>query len=343
MVESYRAGYEEYRNMIRRIVVLCCVSGLLLSSCFLLPKEDEILAPPLMEPPEIQYNLIEAKRDTIENKVVASGHFIFAENHSLHFKHRGGRLLDIYVTYNQEVRKGDILAELDTDDLTMQIRRQELAVRKAEVNLDRVRTIGGDKYQRTLAELDVQLARLQLEGLRNELAKARLLSPIDGIVTYIATLQEGDAVSAYRTVVQVAEPDELLLAYDGMNRSDFRNGMEVGVRIGDRDYTGTVVRTPLEAPLDVSEQMREMVLVEVANLPSDVGPGAYGTITLVLERSEDTIVIPRNLVHHYMGRKFVYVMSDGLREERSIETGIQTAAEVEVLAGLEEGETLVVN
>jgi hypothetical protein len=44
-----------------------------------------------------------------------------------------------------------------------------------------------------------------------------------------------------------------------------------------------------------------------------------------------------------MGRKFVYVMSDGLREERSIETGIQTAAEVEVLAGLEEGETLVVN
>jgi RND family efflux transporter MFP subunit len=329
--------------MMLRAALLCGVTTLLFSSCFLLPKEDEILAPPLMEPPEIQYNLIEAKRATIENKIVASGHFIFAENHSLHFKHRGGRLLDVYVTYNQQVRTGDLLAELDTDDLQMQIRRQELAVRKTEVNLERVRTLGGDKYQRTIAELDVQLARLQLDALQNELAKARLFSPIDGIVTYIASLQEGDAVSAYRTVVQVAEPDELLLAYDGMNRSDFRNGMQVSIRIGDEDYTGTVVRTPLEAPPDVSEQMREMVLVDVENLPPDVGPGAYGTITLVLERSNDTIVIPRNLVHHYMGRKFVYVMSDGLREERSIETGIQTAAEVEVLAGLEEGETLVVN
>jgi multidrug efflux pump subunit AcrA (membrane-fusion protein) len=253
--------------MTLRITLLCGVSALLLASCFLLPKEDEILAPPLMEPPEIQYNLIEAKRATIENKVVASGHFIFAENHSLHFKHRGGRLLDIYVKYNQEVAEGDLLAELDTDNLAMSIKRQQIAVRKAEVNLERIRTVGGDKYQRTLAELDVQLARLQLQELRNELTKARLFSPIDGIVTYIANIQEGDVVSAYRTMVQVAEPNELLLAYDGMNRSDFRNGMEVQVRIGDEDYTGTVVRTPLEAPSDVAEQMREMVLVDVQNLP----------------------------------------------------------------------------
>ena len=53
------------------------------SSCFLLPREEELLAPPVMEAPEISYRTVAVKRATIEDNVRVTGYFVYADQHSV--------------------------------------------------------------------------------------------------------------------------------------------------------------------------------------------------------------------------------------------------------------------
>src|SRR5690606_28641602 len=103
-----------------RGVLLLIIMTLLmtsLSGCYLFPKEEEVLAPPLVEPPEITYETQEVKKGVIEKKITASGTFVSIEQANMFFKHRGGRLKKIHVKVGDYVEKGQLIAELDSADL----------------------------------------------------------------------------------------------------------------------------------------------------------------------------------------------------------------------------------
>ena len=72
-----------------------------------------------------------------------------------------------------------------------------------------------DRFSLALAALDLERARLLLSQLQDELARSRLFAPIAGRVVYLATMQPGQEVAAFRTVVQVADPSDLVLSYHG--------------------------------------------------------------------------------------------------------------------------------
>ena len=103
------------RTFLVFLVIILLVIGL--SGCYLFPKEEEVLAPPLIEPPEITYETLGATRGTIEKKITASGTFVSIEQGNMFFKNRGGRLKKVYVKVGDIVEKGDLLAELDSGDL----------------------------------------------------------------------------------------------------------------------------------------------------------------------------------------------------------------------------------
>ena len=313
-----------------------------LAGCFLLPQEERILPPPLLDTPEIEYRVITAEPGVIEDKVTVGGVFIYPSQYSLKFRFRSGPLRGIYVGYGDDVTPGQLVADLDTDSLELDLRRQEIRVRKAELAAERAAARAADRFTRENAALDIELQRLHLQQLQEELDKSRLMAPVAGEVVYIAPLGEGEPVEPFRTVIQIADPTEILLSYSGPKRSDFALGAEVAVDIRGDGYRGEVVMTPLNVPRDAPDEMRELILIRVADLPEKVEKGDTATVVLIRARREDVIVLPRNLVQTYLGRRFVYVLKDGLREERNVEIGIQTPTQVEVAAGLEAGEEVVV-
>ena len=323
------------------VPVVLLLAGVL-AGCFLLPREEQVLAPPLMQTPEVTYQTVQAERADIENAVVVSGSFIYPDLHTVYFEHRSGPLRNVYIGLGQDVQAGEVLAELDTNALVLNIAQQEIALRKAQLQLDRTRALRSDSFSIQIAQLDVEAAGLRLQQLQDELGKSRVVAPISGEVVYVARLEEGGFVSTYTTVAQIADPKVRLLAYNGFNRGDFRPGMAVGVTIRGETFEGEVLWTPLNAPRDVSEEMRELVLIKVFELPDTVQRGDAATVRLVLERKQNVIVVPRNLVQTYLGRRFVYVLEDGLRQERNVGVGIQTSTRTEITEGLEEGEILVV-
>ena len=98
---------------------------------------------------------------------------------------------------------------------------------------------------------------------------------------------------------------------------------------------------PSTAPIDADDSIRRSVLIDVENLPQGVKLGESARISLLLEKKENVIVIPRDMLHGFAGQKTGYVLEDGLKKDRSVETGIENATEVEITKGLEEGEELI--
>jgi membrane fusion protein, macrolide-specific efflux system len=328
------------KNHILRTITIATLA-VLLGGCFLLPKEEEILAPPIMEPPEIAYKTIAVVRKDIEDAIRVSGYFVYAEQESVQFRSASGRLENIYVEYAEIVQKGQLLAKLVTNNIELRIRQQEIAVRKQELNLERKKLTGADRFDIESTTLDLELAKLSLQQTMNELETSLLRSPMDGEVVYITNASEGDFIDSYKTMFQIADRSKLYLSYTGNNLSDFRLGMIVTVTYEDTAYVGEVVMTPAQFPFDAPESQRRQILFEVEGLPDSVKKGESARVELILQRSENTLVIPRSQVQRYLGRMYVYVLEDNVRVERNIATGIETATEVEVTEGLEEGELIV--
>ncbi len=319
----------------------------LFSGCTLMPVEEEVLAPPVKEPQKVIYETLEAKTGTIEKKIRCTGYFVSVSKEDLFFRYRGGRLNKIHFKYGDTVKKGDLIAELDAGTILDDIALQQLVVRRAQISLDRINTQaelngGGGKYELELAEIELEMEKIKLANLRKELETSKLVSEIDGEIVYLKEIKQGEYINAYDVIATVADPKALQLMYSEDKVSDFRDGMKVDVVIDDVNYTGEVVATPRDAPPNADEVTKKSIRIKVDKLPESIQIGDDASLSLTLEKKENVLILPRQVINNFVGRRFVNVLVDGIREERDVEQGIQTDTEVEIVKGLEVGEQVIV-
>lgn len=344
-------GHDQKRTSRRTIslLLLAAVLSTMLSGCYFFPKEEEVLAPPIKEPDKVTYETLEVKKGTIENTIRCVGTFVSVSQKDLFYTNRGGRLQDVTVLLGDKVKKGDLIAQLETDTIVNDIKMQELELKKAQLAYDAEKTRldieGGSKTNLQLSELNLQESQLRLDSLKAELANTRLVAPIDGEVVYVTDTKLGEYVNAHETIVRIADPTKLQLRYSDDKVSNFRLGMKAVVEINMDDtkqFEGDVVMTPGNLPTDADEESKKSVMLEVKDLPKDVIVGTSATIFLTLEKADNVIVLPKELINNFVGRKFVNVLKNDIREERDVELGIQNDTEVEVVKGLEVGELIIV-
>ena len=344
----FKKSHDQKHTYVSRIslILLITLITTVLSGCYFFPKEEEVLAPPIKEPDKVTYETIEVTKDTIEKTIRCTGAFVSVSQKDLFYKDRGGRLKEIYVTYGDKVKKGELIAELETDTILNDIQLQEIALKRSQIVYNNAKTRleieGGNKTELEMAQLDLEASQIRLSSLKKELERTKLVSPIDGEVVYLTDIKLGEYINAHYTVVRVADPTQLQLRYSEDKVSDFRLGMKATVKIEDKDYIGEVVMTPSDMPIDADEVTKKSIQLKVDNLPEDISIGSTASINLTLEKHEDVIVLPKQVVNNFVGRKFVNVLKNNIREERDIELGIQSDTEVEVVKGLDVGEFIII-
>lgn len=113
----------------RRVASVVLMAGLLLATaCTKLP-EDYPTPTPLPTPAESNKPIYTVKRGTIEQQVKALGR-VAAEQEAVMYFRQAGRLYHMYVETDQKVKKGDLLAELDTGTL-----KDQVAVAQAQADI----------------------------------------------------------------------------------------------------------------------------------------------------------------------------------------------------------------
>ena len=313
-----------------------------LSGCYLLPQEEEVLEPPLLTPVEVEYQTVTVELGTIESVITAQGMIVPAKRFDLYYTYEGGRVASFPAEYGAQVKEGDVLIELETEDLKFEMEKMEIQYERQKAAYDKAMKSGSSTTRRN-AQWDWDLFMLDYNRIQEQLERATITSPIDGQVIYLAAVDVGDEVTTYSTLVTVADVSKLYVGVTGDSAMDFTTGMEVEVNYNKETYTGVVVQTPRDTPDKINSASAETTtFIEIQNMPEGIFKlGNEVTVRLVEARRENTIVLSRNLVSSYNGRNYVKVLEDGLKVERDVEIGMSNSTQYEILSGLEVGDLVI--
>lgn len=180
---------------------------------------------------------------------------------------------------------------------------------------------------------------------------SKITAPFSGIVTQryanLGTLVQAGTNSSTQAIpiVRLSQDDlfRLVIPVPESYVPYIRVGDAVDVRVPslNRTFPGKVARFSV----DVREDTRTMhTEVDVRNRDHVLVPGLYAEADLVLEHKEDIPTIPLQAVNHEGDKTTVFIVTaNNQLEDRPVSLGIQTANDAEVVAGLHDGEMVVVS
>lgn len=215
------------------------------------------------------------------------------------------------------------------------------------------------------AEAQVEASKSSLEAARSQLLAAqakrqrdqvlydysKITAPFAGIVTQRyanlgALMQAGTSSSTQAMpLVRLSQDDRfrLVIPVPESYVRYIRVGDPVSVMVPSlsRSFPGKVARFSM----DVKEDTRTMhTEVDVPNPNRTLMPGLYAEATLMLEKKDRALAAPLQAINHEGGQTTVYVVDhDNRIEDRKVTLGLETDSDVEVVAGLKNGEMVVVS
>src|SRR5690625_413975 len=172
---SFYIYFDVYFRLVLLIIIFSVLCG-----CSFLPKEEEVLAPPLAEPVQLDLETAEVEKGEIIKQVKGAGNMVSSTLHDLYYTRDGGRLKEVMVSEGAKVNKGDVLAEIDTGNLVQDIQQLNIDLKIAELRLQQMTSEGADKYSIEIGKLDIQGIKNRLSDLNDKLESSKIVSPVDG-------------------------------------------------------------------------------------------------------------------------------------------------------------------
>jgi len=118
------------------------------------------------------------------------------------------RLDKVLVREGQSVKKGDLLAVLETRDLELQLYHARQEYQRYMAESDMARNVG-DETRMQMAQLSARKSSALANKLRFEISQAEVRAPFDGVVVGPVNIQMrvGDVLKLGEPVVEMADPD----------------------------------------------------------------------------------------------------------------------------------------
>jgi membrane fusion protein, multidrug efflux system len=257
-----------------------------------------------------------------------------------------GALMAVLVEEGTAVREGAVLARLDDREIAAQLAGAEANHQIAEAAYARARQLR-DRNVITLPEFErdraaFAAAAAQLDQLRTRLGFATVRAPITGVVTE-KRVEAGDVVAPQTRLFTVADVSTMVVRV-GLSEMDV-----VQVRVGDAvavgldAFPGMELTGRIRRIFPSATAGSRLVPVEVALAGEGarvVRPGFLARTTFALGARE-ALLMPASAVVRGAGGEAVFVVRNGEAARRTVRTGLTSLGRVEVVDGVEEGETVV--
>ena len=268
------------------------------------------------------------------------------------------------INRDQELRSLELLEQFDFPRQREQYRAD---VEEAERELKRVELQAMARLVDFEADLRSATARLELETeklekLQDQIAKAKVMAPVEGMVVYAEAgnsrfgnndpIEEGTSVRERQALITIPSTDGIKIEAS-IHESVLEKvnvGQSVIVRVDalpDRMFTGTV---RYKAPLpDKNSYWANPDLrvyrtdIEVDDPDPAMRPGMTCSLEVVVADLEDAVHIPVQSVFLDGGKPVAFVSEGGGYNLRSLELGLSNEAWIEVKSGLKEGEVVALS
>ena len=323
---------------------LAVITAAVLGGCGKKAKKEEI-AVPILEAKEIEYKTCEAEIKDISEKYYKEGAYGYPYYRTVRFS-ASGQIESIKVQSPVDVKEGDLLATLYTDEVQEQIEREKIRLDQSKQTVATLRANGGTAGEIQMAEYDLQIEQLKYDRLVESLEDYKVYAPCDGEFN-ISQMEWG---REFNVNTPVKEGDTFGVCSDKSREylcvevyddplSNVNFGTSVTLEQGAKSSTGTVSDIVFVENGDFSAYTYVITPDDKEELFD------FGEIQVVFDvySRQDTVVIPKKAVKELSGRHFVYLLVDGVKIEQDIELGIEDNNNVEVTAGLSGGETIILN
>ena len=309
-------------------------------------------------------------REDLGLEVTIPAEFRPYEEVSLHAK-VAGYLEQMKVDIGDHVKEGQLLATLEVPELKDELASALAAEQRAgadytNANLIYTRLTEVNKQHPNLvapqdldtAEAKALTASAAWSAAKAEAEKYRTLedythidAPFNGVITR-RFADPGDLIQAgtssdtqTKPLVRVSDNYRLRLDFPVSVTyvKDVRIGDPIEVHVeslGNKSFNGTIARCTER----VEEDTRTMVAeAEVANPNLEIVPGMYARVVLKVERRPGALAVPVEAIAGDRNHSTVFMVNNSHEiEERSIKLGLETPAKYEVLAGLKQGDLVMI-
>lgn len=337
---------------------LIIFSALLLAACSGKSEEEEQIRP-------VFYQQV-AKQSLSEVRSYAG---ISQPNNEAKLSFRvGGNIEKIAVELGDKLKSGQVIAQLDNTDYTINYNKAVMAQKNSQVQLiaaksayQRVENLYANNnislsdFEKAKAQYESAMAMAstadaQVEAAQNQLSYTQLRAPYDGVVTALMADENemagaGQPIAVFSSTANIevrsAVPENVI---GSINR-----GQEVTVTFGNfpnQLFNGTVS----ELSTGTAKSSTYAVIVKLTGDVGELLPGMTGTVNIPLmstHSNDHTMIVPTDAVSHDANGDFVYIVLKTdqagiyVATRRDIATAELTPLGYPVTEGLSEGEIVI--
>ncbi len=253
----------------------------------------------------------------------------------------------VKVENNEEVKKDQVIAILDSSEAQKKSQEAELSYKSAAIKLKqterRFRTkTKDDKYARQLEENSLAQSKISLNKAYEDLQDYIIKAPFDGTVTGL-NVEAGDSISRSDVLASVITDDvKAIISLNEVDAAKVKVGNKASLTFDALD--GVTAEGEVNKIDTIGEVEQGVVTYDVEisfDSPSEfLKPGMSVSVEIEIEKVEDVIVIPIDAVKTGRGDKSIVFIENenGERQRQEVETGLSDDVTIEIKSGITEGE-----
>ena len=247
----------------------------------------------------------------------------------------------------QPVAKGALLAQLDDETASAELKRAEALRDQSRVTFDRVKSLYDQKAAAPQdlddAQASLKVAEANVQLARERLRKTRITAPFAGLVgakrvSAGAYLRAGDAIT------ELASLREIKVIFSAPERylATLQRGRQVSVSTTAYPNYELHGRIDVVSPVLDPATRAAQIIARVPNPGGKFRPGMSASISVILSERAQALAVPSEAVFSEGGQTFVYVVkADSSVERTALTLGTRQADVVEVVQGLSSGARIV--
>lgn len=257
-----------------------------------------------------------------------------------------GEVRELHVEEGDLVDKDQVLATLDGDRLRLELSESQARLKKMQRDFQRNQEL---QEKGLISEGDFEKIRYDMEALEAsynlaslELDYTQIRAPIKGVVSE-RYLKLGNTIKTGDPVFRVTSFDPLV-AYMFVPEREFRQiaaGQPVLIEIDALAGPPVAASVTRISPVVDPETGTFKITIEMGSDNQRIKPGMFGRMSIVYDRHDDVLQIPRSAIIETANETSVFVVEDEVGIRKPIETGFSSNGMVEIKSGLTDGESVI--
>ncbi len=353
------------------IVILIALS--IGSVFFLIPQEDEIPPTPQIYKPQPQtYETVSVQKGDLVDIATLNCTYTAIKEESLYFNLSGLQIENILVKTGDNVKSGDVLANLDMGNLENELMIYTDNIEKYNLQLSLTKSKRDEeynnhvKYLNTLSEeerksaisasekvstyitqIDLIEDQLYIENLKKteteeKISKRQIIAPFDGIITYVREFDRGETSNRDFTVINISDNNSaaFIASHDLFNLVEI--GDEVEMLIDDVTYPAVAISAEEYGVIAEEDARKAQYFFRLIDSEIPLSDSTKSKVYVTTFEKTDVLYLPESTIRSYKGDPVVYYQNDdGIRELKEVKIGVTIDSVVEILSGVSEGELII--